>query len=100
MKVLVNFSVVPLGVGASVSEQVTACIGVLEASGVQFTLHANGTNVEGEFDEVMAAVRRCIEKLESMGVPRVYTVMTMDARFDKAQSMETKVRSVERSKEP
>lgn len=100
MKVLVNFSVVPMGVGASVSEHVSACIGVLEASGVTFTLHANGTNVEGEFDAVMAAVRQCIEKLESMGVPRVYTAITIDARFDKTQSMEEKVRSVKRAKAP
>lgn len=99
MKVLVNFSVVPMGVGASVSEYVAACIGVLETSGVKFTLHANGTNVEGEYDTVMAAVRRCIERLEAMGVARVYTAMTIDARFDKAQSMEAKVQSVERTRE-
>ena len=94
MKVLVNFSVVPLGVGASVSRYVAACGRVLQDSGLKFTLHANGTNVEGEWDDVFAAVRRCVERLETMGVPRVYTTMSVDARFDKDQSMESKVQSV------
>jgi len=97
VNVLVNFSVVPLGVGASVSKQVAACVGVLEESGVAFELHANGTNIEGEWDAVFSAVRHCVEALESMGVPRVYTAMTIDARFDKKQSMKTKVDSVRSS---
>lgn len=96
MKVLVNFSVVPMGVGASVSEYVAGCIQVLEASNVAFELHANGTNVEGEWDDVLGAVKRCVEHLEGLGVPRVYTTMTIDTRFDKQQSMETKVQSVQR----
>lgn len=97
MKVLVNFSVVPVGVGASVSEYVSACARVLEASGLHFELHANGTNIEGDWDPVFSTVRQCIERLEAMGVPRVYTALTIDARFDKAQSMAAKVASVERS---
>lgn len=94
MKILVNFSVVPMGMGASVSEYVGACVGVLTDSGLKFELHANGTNIEGEWDAVLLAVRRCIERLEAMGVPRVYTTMSIDARFDKQQSMESKLQSV------
>lgn len=99
MKILVNFSVVPVGVGASVSDYVAACIDVLETSNLKFTLHANGTNIEGEWEPVMAAVKHCIERVESKGAPRVYTVMSIDARFDKAQSMEGKVQSVGRVRE-
>jgi uncharacterized protein (TIGR00106 family) len=96
MKILVNFSVVPMGAGASVSGYVAACAEVLKASGLTFELHANGTNIEGEWDAVLTAVRHCIERLEAMGVPRVYTTMSIDARFDKLQTMASKVKSVER----
>ena len=58
MKVLVDLSVVPLGVGVSLSKYVAACERVLEDAGLTTALHANGTNIEGEWDEVFAAVKQ------------------------------------------
>ena len=52
MKVLVDFSVVPLGVGLSLSRYVAECERVLEEAGLKTALHANGTNIEGDWDEV------------------------------------------------
>jgi uncharacterized protein (TIGR00106 family) len=59
MKVLVDLSVVPLGVGLSLSKYVAACERVLKEAGLKTALHANGTNIEGDWDEVFAAVRFC-----------------------------------------
>lgn len=95
MKVLVDLSVVPLGVGVSLSKYVAACERVLEDAGLKTALHANGTNIEGEWDEVFAAVKHCHEALHTMGAPRIHTTMRVGTRIDKAQSLEDKVWSVE-----
>lgn len=95
MKVLVDLSVVPLGVGLSLSPYVAACERVLREAGLKTALHANGTNVEGEWDEVFAAVKRCHEVLHGMGVPRVSATLRVGTRTDRTQTLEDKVRSVE-----
>ena len=95
MKVIADFCIIPMGVGVSVSREVTVCERILRESGLKTHLHAYGTNVEGEWEEVFAALRRCHETLHSMGVPRISTSLRLGTRTDKAQSMEDKVRTVE-----
>jgi len=94
MKVIVDLCVVPLGVGVSVSAYVTACEQVLNAAGLRTQLHAYGTNIEGEWDEVFAAVRRCHEVVHEMGAPRITTTIKLGTRTDRNQTMEDKVESV------
>ena len=95
MKVLIDLSVVPLGVGISLSPYVAACERVLKEAGLKTMLHGYGTNVEGEWDEVFAAVKRCHEVVHDMGAPRVSTTLRVGTRTDRAQTLEDKVRSVE-----
>jgi uncharacterized protein (TIGR00106 family) len=95
MKVIADLCVVPIGVGVSVSRYVTACERIFAEAGLKTRLHAYGTNIEGEWDEVFAAVKRCHEVLHGMGAPRVSSNMRFGTRTDRAQSMEDKVRSVE-----
>jgi uncharacterized protein (TIGR00106 family) len=59
-------------------------------------MHAYGTNIEGEWDEVFQAVKRCHEKLHQMGAPRISTNLRFGTRTDRNQSMEDKVQSVEK----
>ena len=95
MKVLLDVAIVPLGVGVSLSRYVAACERVFHDAGLKTALHANGTNVEGEWDVVFAAFRRCHEVLHEMGAPRVSSTLRVGTRTDRTQSMEDKVRSVE-----
>lgn len=95
MRVMVDLCVVPLGVGVSLSEYVAACERVLGAAGLRTRLHAYGTNVEGEWDEVFDAVKRCHEAVHAMGAPRISTTIKLGTRTDRAQSMDDKVASVE-----
>lgn len=95
MKVVLDFSVVPIGVGTSLSHYVAACERVLEEAGLAHRMHAYGTNVEGEWDEVMAAVKRCHEVLHEQGVPRVSTSIRLGTRVDKEHGIDAKIRSVE-----
>ncbi|MHC4209090.1 MAG: MTH1187 family thiamine-binding protein [Planctomycetota bacterium] len=95
MKVIVDFSVVPIGVGVSVSKYVAACQRVLDEMNLKTNLHAYGTNVEGEWDEVFSAIKRCHEAVHGMGAPRISTVIKVGTRIDRDQTMSDKVTSVE-----
>lgn len=95
MKAIADVCIIPLGVGVSVSREVAECERILRESGLKTKLHAYGTNVEGEWDDVMAAVKRCHETLHAMGVARISTNIRIGTRTDKPQTMEDKIRKVE-----
>ena len=94
MHVTVELCLVPMGVGVSVSEYVAACERVLRDEGFEPDLHAYGTNFEGEWEDVMAAVRRCHEVVHDMGVPRIFTSIKLGTRTDRIQTLGDKVTSV------
>jgi len=94
MRVIVDVAIIPIGVGLSLSRYVAACEQVFSAAGLEPTLHANGTNVEGRWDEVMGAVKRCHEVLHEMGAPRVATNVRIGTRIDREQTMADKLESV------
>lgn len=96
MHVIVDFTLVPVGTGISLSPYVAEVERILEKSGLNHELHANGTNLEGEWDEVMTAIRRCHETLHAMGVPRIHTDIKLGTRSDRDQRMADKVASVRR----
>ncbi len=95
MNVILDLCVVPLGVGVSLSRYIAECERVLSEAGLKTQLHAYGTDIEGEWDDVMAAVKRCHLKLHEMGVPRISTTIRLGTRTDRLQTMEDKVRSVQ-----
>ena len=96
MKVIADLCVVPMGVGVSVSRHVAACERVLRDAGLTIQLHAYGTNIEGEWDAVFAAIKKCHEVVHGMGAPRISTSIKVGTRTDREQTMEEKVRSVEK----
>jgi uncharacterized protein (TIGR00106 family) len=95
MNVIVDLCIVPIGVGVSLSPYVAACEKVLSNAGLKTVLHAYGTNIEGEWDTVFAAIKRCHEVVHELGSPRVMTIIKVGTRIDRAQTMEDKVKSVE-----
>jgi uncharacterized protein (TIGR00106 family) len=96
MRVIADLGVVPIGVGLSLSKYVAACEVVLKEAGLKPRLHAYGTNVEGEWDDVFAAIKRCHEVLHEMGVPRISSVIKVGTRTDRGQTMDEKTKSVEK----
>ena len=94
MKVLLDLCVVPIGVGVSVSEYIAACERVISEAGLKHEMHMYGTNIEGEWDDVMAAVKKCHEIVHEMGAPRISTTIRLGTRTDRNQSMEDKIKSV------
>jgi len=94
MNVIAQFTVIPIGTGTSLSGYVAACERVLAATGLTYELHANGTNLEGAWEAVMDAIKRCHETLHAMGVPRISTSVTIGTRSDRPQRMAEKIASV------
>jgi len=94
MKAIVDLCVVPIGVGVSVSKYVAACQRVLETAGLDYSLHAYGTNIEGDWDAVFAAVKACHETVHALGAPRITTTLKVGTRIDREQSMGDKIESV------
>ncbi|HET9912186.1 MAG TPA: MTH1187 family thiamine-binding protein [Anaerolineales bacterium] len=95
MKVIVDLCVIPMGVGVSLSSYIAACEKILSDAGLKTQLHANGTNIEGEWEEVFDAIKRCHEVLHEMGVPRITTTIKVGTRTDRLQTMEDKIQSVQ-----
>ena len=95
MKVLADISIIPLGAGDSLSPYIAACQRVFTEAGLEPRLHAFGTNVEGEWTQVMDAVRRCHEIVHEMGAPRVTATVKLSTRVDRDQSLAAKIDSVQ-----
>jgi uncharacterized protein (TIGR00106 family) len=94
MKVLVDLCIVPIGVGVSLSSYIAACEKVLIGAGLKTSLHSYGTNIEGEWDDVFTAIKRCHEVVHGMGAPRITTTIKLGTRTDREQTMEDKIESV------
>jgi len=90
----VDLCLIPMGGDISVSTEIAACQQIFMAAGLSHQLHAFGTNIEGEWDEVMAAVKACHQQVHQMGRARVTSTLKIGTRTDREQSLEDKVDSV------
>ena len=92
--VLLEFSMSPLGLGESVSPYVARSLEIVEQSGLDYRLHAMGTIVEGEIDQVLAVVKQCFDAMAA-DCDRVSCTMKLDFRRGHSGRLEAKVKSVE-----
>lgn len=76
---LIAFSITPLGVGESVGDLVADAVRVVRESGLPNRTDAMFTTVEGEWDEVMAVVKRAVDTVAAQA-PRVSLVLKADLR--------------------
>jgi uncharacterized protein (TIGR00106 family) len=92
--VLAAFSITPLGVGESVSEQVAEVVRMVRASGLANETNAMFTNVEGDWDAVMALIRDCTMAVAE-SAPRVSLVIKVDYRPGVTDGLTSKIAAVE-----
>lgn len=95
MKLIADFCIIPLGVELSLSPYIAECQRILTDAGLKHELHAYGTNIEGEWDVVMDAIKRCHYRVHELGAPRITTTLKLGTRTDREDSLERKVQSVE-----
>jgi uncharacterized protein (TIGR00106 family) len=88
------FSITPIGAGDSVSASVADAVRLVRASGLPNETNAMFTNVEGEWDEVMALLKSCVMTVAE-SAPRVSVVVKIDHRPGHAGALTAKVEAVE-----
>lgn len=94
MHASMEICVVPIGTELSLSGYVAACQRIFSEHGLAPQMHAFGTNIEGEWEVLMAALRQCHETLHAMGAPRLQSSIKLATRSDRQQSLQDKVESV------
>jgi uncharacterized protein (TIGR00106 family) len=92
---LVEFSIVPVGVGSSIGDQLAEVLKFVDASGLPYKVNPMGTVVEGEWDEVMQLIKKCHRTIMKTG-ERAMTTIAIDDRKGKPNRIEEKVKSIER----
>jgi uncharacterized protein (TIGR00106 family) len=91
---IVEFSITPIGRGASLSEDVVRVLDLVDKSGLEYKLTPMGTIVEGEWDEIMRLVKQC-HMLMLKRAPRVATWIHIDDRKRATDQIHHKVEAVE-----
>jgi uncharacterized protein (TIGR00106 family) len=94
MSTLIDFSIFPVGKGESVSPYVKRAAKIIKDSNLPFKLGPMGTSVEGEWEELMAMLTRCLEDLKQ-DCSRVYMNIKVDYRKTGANRIEAKVKAVD-----
>ena len=93
--VLLEFSMAPLSKGESVSRYVARSLEVIEESGLDYRLHAMGTILEGEIDQVLGVLKQCLEAM-AVDCERITCTAKLDYRRGHEGRLDSKVKSVER----
>jgi uncharacterized protein (TIGR00106 family) len=94
MSILVEFSVVPVGTGVSVSPQIARALKIVAESGLPYKANPMGTVLEGEWDKVMGVIKKCHAEVMK-DAERAITSITIDDRKGKEERLDKKVESVE-----
>lgn len=92
--VLLEFSMAPLEKGPSVGGYVARSLDIIERSGLDYRLHAMGTIVEGEIDDVLALLKQCLEAMAA-DCDRITCTAKLDFRRGHSGRLNAKVASVE-----
>lgn len=94
MHIIADICVVPLTGSISVREEVARAHAILRDTGLPVTLHGYGTNIEGDYDTIMAALKQIHQELHAGGVPRITTSIRLGSRTDKHQTVADKIDAV------
>ncbi len=92
---LLEFSITPLGAGESVSQFVAKAVDVIDKSGLDYQLHAMGTVVEGDIDQLLDVLKECINTMMA-DCDRVSVSAKIDVRKGHPRALDAKVASVEK----
>lgn len=91
---LLEFSMAPLNKGESVSAYVARSLEIIDASGLDYRLHAMGTIIEGPLEELLDVLQKCFEAMQ-VDCDRITCTAKIDYRKGARGRLDTKVASVE-----
>lgn len=90
---LAEFSIIPMD-GIHMSKDVAKVIETLQATGLDYRLGPMGTCIEGDWEEVVAAIRRCHQEV-ARNHERVITHITIDERKTQPHHLGEMIASVQ-----
>ena len=93
--VLLEFSITPLGMSESVGQYVARAVDVIDRSGLNYQLHAMGTTVEGDLDQVLAVLKNSIEEL-AKDCSRLSISAKLDYRANRSGMLSAKPAAIEK----
>ncbi len=93
MNTLVAVAIAPFGVGEELSAEVAEVVKVIRESGLPNKTYSMFTEIEGEWDEVMKAVKAATYVLAEKGI-RTEVILKADIRPGFTNTMEAKVEKV------
>jgi len=91
---LVEFSIIPIGKGAGIGKDIAKVLKIVDTSGLPYKVNPMGTVVEGDWEDVMALIKKCHEAVLKGG-ERVVTSIKVDDRKKHCNMIEEKVKSLE-----
>jgi uncharacterized protein (TIGR00106 family) len=92
--VLAEFSMSPFDKGDSLSQYVARSLDIIDKSGLPYQLTPMGTIVEGEWDEVMALITACYQRM-NQDCNRISTSIKIDYRAGKSGRLKSKIQAIE-----
>ena len=87
MKATADLQVIPLGSGVSARREVTRAVELLGKYDFIVQTHAAGTNIEGQLDDILAAVREIHAVLHDEGSVRLISYIKLETRTDKETTL-------------
>jgi uncharacterized protein (TIGR00106 family) len=87
MQATAEFQVIPIGSGVSVRREILRVVALLQGYPFRIETHASGTNIEGEIDDILDAVRNVHVALHAEGTVRLVSYLKLETRTDKAPTL-------------
>jgi len=91
---LAQVSIFPVGTKESLSKEVAKVLDIIDRSGLSYRATAMSTLIEGNWDEVMAVIKRCHRTMRRSH-NRVYTSIVIDDRKGAVRRLTGKVEALE-----
>lgn len=92
---LIEFSIVPIGSGESIGDQISKVLKIVDESGLPYKANPMGTVIEGNWDDVLAIIKKCHHEIIKSS-PRILTSISIDDRPGKPNRITEKLKSVEK----
>ena len=87
MQATAELQVVPIGAGVSVRREIMRVVDILNGYAFKIETHASGTNIEGDLDDILAAVQNIHVALHAEGTVRLVSYLKLETRTDKTPTL-------------
>jgi uncharacterized protein (TIGR00106 family) len=92
---LVAFTIIPIGAGSSIGDQLAVALKIVDESGLPYKAGSMNTVIEGEWEEIMPLIKKCRDAIMEKE-DRVVISITIDDRKGKLNRIEEKLLSLEK----